>query len=45
MVTEMEFDEEGNVEICLIEAILSKREEPIDWHVLKDQTKWLQGWK
>ncbi len=45
LVTEMEFDEEGNVERCLIEAIFSQREEAIDWQVLKDQSKWLQGWK
>lgn len=45
LVTEMEFDEEGVVMSCKIEAVLSKNEYPIDWRELKDQAKWLQGWK
>lgn len=45
MVTELEFDEEGVVIHCLIEAIMSKRSEAIDWASLKDQSQWQQGWK
>ncbi|WP_136678930.1 TIGR02450 family Trp-rich protein [Neptunomonas sp. XY-337] len=45
LVTEVEFDEEGQVVHCLIEAVSSKREISIDWRCLKDQTHWLQGWK
>ena len=45
LVTEIEFDEDGNVVHCLIEAILSNRSEPIDWKQLKNQASWLQGWK
>jgi tryptophan-rich hypothetical protein len=45
VVTEIEFDEDGSVCHCLIEAVISHRAEPIDWHKLKDQRNWLQGWK
>jgi tryptophan-rich hypothetical protein len=45
MVTEVEFDEEGIVVSCSIEAVMSKRSIPINWHVLKDENSWLQGWK
>lgn len=45
LVTELEFDEEGNVVHCLIEAVLSNRSEPIEWQALKNDTDWLQGWK
>ncbi|MEP0175328.1 MAG: TIGR02450 family Trp-rich protein [Paraglaciecola sp.] len=45
LITEVEFDENGNLIHCLIEAILSKRSEPIDWTQLKNQEVWLQGWK
>ena len=45
MITEMEFDEEGVVISCVIEAVMSKRSMEINWHDLKDQQRWLQGWK
>ena len=45
LVTEVEFDEEGQVVHCLIEAVMSKREISIDWRSLKDQACWRQGWK
>lgn len=45
IITEMEFDEEGNVIRCLIEAVMSKRAQSIDWRSLKDQNQWLMGWK
>ncbi|RVU32741.1 TIGR02450 family Trp-rich protein [Neptunomonas marina] len=45
LVTEVEFDEEGQVVHCLIEAVMSKREISIDWRSLKDQAYWRQGWK
>ena len=44
VVTEVEFDEDGNVTHCLIEAVISRRSEPIDWQELKDRVEWLQGW-
>ena len=45
MVTEVEFDEEGVVVECVIEAVMSKRSESIDWKVLKNTDNWRQGWK
>ena len=45
MVTEVEFDEEGNVVHCLIQAVMTRNEASIDWTELKDTSLWLQGWK
>ena len=45
VVTEIEFDEDGSVRHCLIEAVISNRSEPIDWKELKNPNNWLQGWK
>ena len=45
LVTELEFDEEGDVVHCLIEAVISNRSAPIQWKELKNNDSWLQGWK
>ena len=45
MVTEIEFDEEGLVVSCCIEAVMSKRSMPINWRDLKDDSSWIHGWK
>jgi len=45
LVSELEFDDEGKVIHCLIEAVISHRSVSIDWNVLKDSDNWLQGWK
>ena len=45
LVSEVKFDEEGSVVLCKVEAILSNKEYLIDWVELKNQDKWLQGWK
>ena len=45
MVTEVKFDEEDNVIHCVLEAVLTKREEPIDWQSLKNVEQWRQGWQ
>ena len=45
LVTELEFDEDGDVVHCLIEAVISNRSEPIQWKELKNSANWLQGWK
>lgn len=45
MVTELKFDEEDHVMHCLLEAVLTKREEAIDWHDLKNTEQWRQGWQ
>ncbi len=46
MVTEVTFDEDGEgVLACTLEAVLTRRTRPIDWHELQDETQWLHGWK
>jgi tryptophan-rich hypothetical protein len=45
IVSEIEFDEEGIVVSCSIEAVMSKRSMPINWHVLEDSNRWDHGWK
>ncbi len=45
LVSEIEFEEDGTVLSCTIEAVISKNEYPIDWSELKNNEKWLQGWK
>lgn len=44
-VVEVEFDEQGDVASCLIEAVLSKRSESIDWQELRRNDKWLHSWR
>lgn len=44
LVVEVEFDEQQNVVACLLEAVYSKRQTPIDWTELKQPEKWLRGW-
>ncbi|OPX54589.1 tryptophan-rich conserved hypothetical protein [Oceanospirillum multiglobuliferum] len=44
LITDVEFDEEGRVIACEIEAILSHRTTQIQWQSLKDETLWQQGW-
>ncbi len=45
LVTEVEYDEDGTVLGCTLEAVLSRNEYAINWIELKDGSKWLQGWK
>jgi tryptophan-rich hypothetical protein len=45
VVSEVKFDEEGIVVSCCIEAVMSKRAIPINWHDLKDDSHWVHGWK
>lgn len=45
IVSDIEFDEDGLVVSCCLEAVISKRSFPVDWHDLKDDENWIQGWK
>jgi len=45
IIIEVEYDEDGAVMSCLIEAIMSKRSVQIQWRDLKNPLKWVQGWK
>ena len=45
VISEVEYDDEGGVLTCSIEAVMSKRQSPIQWQDLKDATRWAQGWQ
>lgn len=45
VITQIEFDQEGTVELCIIQAVISKRDQSIDWRDLKNTSLWRQGWK
>ena len=45
IVTEIKFDEKGEVSKCIIEAVISKKSKNIDWIELKNDRIWSQGWK
>lgn len=45
MITAVEFDEEGLVVECVIEAVMSKNEYNIEWRELNNTECWAQGWK
>ena len=45
LVTDVEFDEDGTVLRCVIEAVMTKREREIDWQELKNQQAWKMGWQ
>lgn len=45
IVTEVEFDDDGAVVRCVLQAVMTHRESAIDWRDLKDSARWRQGWK
>ena len=45
IVSELDFDEDDVVILCVIEAVMTKRMMEINWDDLKDSSHWLQGWK
>jgi tryptophan-rich hypothetical protein len=45
LITGVEFDEEGGVISCEIEAVISRRKISIRWQELMDNSCWLFGWK
>ena len=45
IVDKVTYDEDGLVTLCVLEAIINKREEPIDWQQLTDSEHWAPGWK
>ncbi len=44
LVVEVEYDENANVLLCVIEAVMTKRQAPIEWQNLNDRSQWLTGW-
>jgi tryptophan-rich hypothetical protein len=45
IITVVRFDEQQNVNECLIEAVMSKNEYDIDWRDLKLGNLWRIGWQ
>lgn len=45
MVTEMIKDDDENIIGCHLQAVINKNQYEIDWQDLKDNEKWLMGWK
>ncbi|NTS76344.1 TIGR02450 family Trp-rich protein [Catenovulum sp. SM1970] len=45
LITDVEYEEDGTVIACTLEAVLSKTAYQIDWQSLKDADKWQFGWK
>ncbi len=45
LVTDVEFDEDGVVVLCVLEAVISRRSESIDWQDLKNTSVWTHGWR
>ena len=45
MVTEVFLDEEGTVMDIGLQAVLTRRNERMNWRTLKDRDNWTPGWK
>jgi tryptophan-rich hypothetical protein len=45
IITEITFDELQKVNHCLIEAVMTKNQYPIDWRQLKNTDIWRIGWQ
>lgn len=45
VVTEVEFDDNGAVVECILQAVMTRHESSIDWRELKNPSQWIQGWK
>jgi len=45
LVTKVKFNKEQQVTHCVIEAVMTKNEYPINWRELKHSDKWTIGWK
>ena len=45
LVLEVDFDDDGAVTLCILEAVINQRQTGINWHDLKNSDHWKQGWK
>jgi tryptophan-rich hypothetical protein len=45
LVVEVDYDEEGVVIDCLLEAVISRNGTSVDWRDLTKGDRWKQGWK
>ena len=44
LVTEVEYDEDGVIIHCLLEAVTTRRSSKINWRSLGDGDRWMTGW-
>ncbi|MFA5920916.1 MAG: TIGR02450 family Trp-rich protein [Methylococcaceae bacterium] len=45
IVTRVIRNEQEKVVVCILEAVINHREYELDWHLLKDVSSWLPGWR
>ena len=45
IVTRVIRDEQELVVVCILEAVINHSEYELDWHLLKDASSWLPGWR
>lgn len=45
LISDVEYDEDGAITHCEIEAIVTKRRKTIDWRSLADSDSWKMGWR
>lgn len=45
MVTRVKLDEAGAVQLCEIEAVMTKKVTAIDWRELQNANEWHPGWR
>lgn len=45
LIAEVDYDEDGIVIHCLMEAVMTGRSFSIPWRELKDESEWLTGWQ
>jgi tryptophan-rich hypothetical protein len=45
LVTRVIRNEQETVVACILEAVIHHREYELDWLLLQDASRWLQGWR
>jgi tryptophan-rich hypothetical protein len=45
LVTGLLRDDQGKITGCVLEAVHSRRQYPLDWRELRDPERWLTGWR
>ena len=45
LVTEVEYNEDGAIAHCLVEAVATRRAFAIEWRTLGDSEQWAIGWR
>lgn len=45
LVTAVNYDLEDRPQSCILEAVHSRREVEIDWRQLRNDERWLMGWR